>query len=118
MLHDSIRQQPSATSIIKKEERPLLPSDNKTLAFSVGESHVEIFYHQQGLLMLHLVVMIMLVPSLVAWIQVGACDLLGYFHLVDFVCTVLLEFCQLQSCVLVCSRFFVLIYGVFGICRD
>ncbi|KAG0570658.1 hypothetical protein KC19_6G178400 [Ceratodon purpureus] len=65
----SIRQQPSATSIVKKEDRPLLPSDNKSMAFSDGESHVEIFYHQQGLLMLHLVVMIMLVPSLVAWIQ-------------------------------------------------
>ena len=71
MIHDSIRQQPSATSIVKKEDRPLLPSDNKSMAFSDGESHVEIFYHQQGLLMLHLVVMIMLVPSLVAWIQVG-----------------------------------------------
>jgi hypothetical protein len=66
----STRQQLSRpTSNDKKEDRPLLPSDTKSLAVNAGESHAEIFNHQQGLLILHLIVMIMLVPSLVAWIQ-------------------------------------------------
>uniref|UniRef100_A0A7I4AUK2 GPI inositol-deacylase n=1 Tax=Physcomitrium patens TaxID=3218 RepID=A0A7I4AUK2_PHYPA len=74
----SLRQQLCPTLISKKEDSPLLPSNGnslsdgfnaKPLLFSDGESHSEIFYHQQGLLILHLVVMIILVPSLVAWAQ-------------------------------------------------
>ncbi len=66
----------------KKEDGLVLPVDRvsasddfdgaaKPLLAAFADSQLEIFYHQQGLLLLHLIVMIMLIPSLVAWIQVG-----------------------------------------------
>lgn len=68
--------------MLKKEDGLVLPVDRvsvsddfdgaaKPLLAAFAESQLEIFYHQQGLLLLHLIVMIMLIPSLVAWIQVG-----------------------------------------------
>lgn len=78
----SLRQQISPAWMLKKEDGLVLPVDRvsvsddfdgaaKPLLAAFAESQLEIFYHQQGLLLLHLIVMIMLIPSLVAWIQVG-----------------------------------------------
>jgi hypothetical protein len=47
-----------------------LPSWTKPSALSLGETKLEIFYHHQGVLLLHLIATIMLIPSLVAFVKV------------------------------------------------
>jgi hypothetical protein len=47
-----------------------LPSWTKPSALSSGETKLEIFYHHQGVLVLHLIATIMLIPSLVAFVKV------------------------------------------------
>jgi glycosylphosphatidylinositol deacylase len=46
-----------------------LPSWTKPSALSLGETKLEIFYHHQGVLVLHLIATIMLIPSLVAFVK-------------------------------------------------
>lgn len=45
-------------------------SSSPDSARSYGDTQLEIFHHQHGLLVLHLMSMLMFVPSLVAWFQV------------------------------------------------
>lgn len=45
-------------------------SSSPDSAKSYGDTQLEIFHHQHGLLILHLMSMLMFVPSLVAWFQV------------------------------------------------
>lgn len=47
-----------------------LPSWTKPSELSFGETKLEIFYHHQGVLLLHLIATIMLIPSLVAFVKV------------------------------------------------
>jgi hypothetical protein len=47
-----------------------LPSLAKPSALSFAETQLEIFYHHQGVLLLHLITTVMLIPSLVAFVQV------------------------------------------------
>ncbi|KAH9562192.1 hypothetical protein CY35_05G059400 [Sphagnum magellanicum] len=46
-----------------------LPSWTKPSALSLGETKLEIFYHHQGVLLLHLIATIMFIPSLVAFVK-------------------------------------------------
>lgn len=57
-------------------ETKLLPQDENNcnspdFAKIFGETQLEVFHHQHGLLVLHLLAMIMFVPSMMAWVQVG-----------------------------------------------
>uniref|UniRef100_M1BSU9 Esterase/lipase/thioesterase; Lipase, active site n=1 Tax=Solanum tuberosum TaxID=4113 RepID=M1BSU9_SOLTU len=45
-------------------------SSNLDSVKSYGDTQLEIFNHRHGLLVLHLLAMLMFVPSLIAWIQV------------------------------------------------
>lgn len=66
MLHKSKRN-----SDINKVNETYTGSPESTRSY--GDAQLEIFHHQHGLLVLHLLAALMFVPSLVAWIQV--CDL-------------------------------------------
>ncbi|XP_051117453.1 uncharacterized protein LOC127242099 isoform X2 [Andrographis paniculata] len=59
-----------SSSVHSKELYETCTSSPKSTR-SYGDTQLEIFYHQHGLLILHLLAALMFAPSLAAWIQVG-----------------------------------------------